>query len=197
MPKRASHLLLLLLPLPLPLLLAACGTTPAPLLTPVGAVIPDGISFEGRWELRETGDAPGVRAGQAVDGGIVASSRRDQGRGSRQEKDAPSVHVFLETGSRLKVTQTSYGLFVSFDRSVVEEYRFREHRRVNVGPIEADRVSGWEDGRYVIKTLDVHGALLTETYALRDDGQQLLRTASIVYREQETLTLLQIFDRLE
>ena len=160
-------------------------------------MIPDGISLEGRWQLRETGDARGVGAGQAVDSGIVASSRRDQGRRSRQEKDASSVHVFLEIGSRLKITQTSYGLFVSFDRSVVEEYRFREHRRVNVGPIEADRVSGWEDGRYVIQTLDAQGALLTETYALHDDGRQLLRTASIVYKEEETLSLLQVFDRLE
>jgi len=193
MPMRLSSPLLLLLPL----LLAACATPPAPQLAPVGQVIPDGISLAGRWQLRETEDAPGVGARQAVDGGIVASSRRDQGRRSRQEKDVSSVHVFLETGSRLKVTQTSYGLFVSFDRSVVEEYRFREHRRVNVGPIDADRVSGWEDGRYVIQTLDTQGALLTETYALHDDGQQLLRTASIVYKEQETLTLLQIFDRLE
>jgi len=187
MPKRASNLLLLLLPL----LLTACATPPAPQLAPVGQVIPAGISLAGRWQLREAGDAPGMDATSAI------SNRGISGRRSRPEKDGPSVHVFLETGSRLKITQTSYGLFVSFDRSVVEEYRFREHRRVNVGPIEADRVSGWKDGRYVIQTLDAQGALLTETYALHDDGQQLLRTASIVYKEQETLSLLQVFDRLE
>ena len=184
MPKRASSPLLLLLPL----LLAACATPSAPQLPPVGQAIPDGISLAGNWQLREAGDAPGMD---------VPSAASNRGRRSRQDKDGPSVHVFLETGSRLKVTQTDYGLFVSFDRSVVEEYRFREHRRISVGPIDADRVSGWEDGRYVIQTLDVHGALLTETYALHDDGQQLLRTASIVYREQETLSLLQVFDRLE
>jgi hypothetical protein len=182
MPKRAGSPLLLLLPL----LLTACATPSVPKLAPVGQVIPDGISLAGNWRLREAGDAPGMNATS------VASNR---GRRSRQDEDGPSVHVFLETGSRLKVTQTDYGLFISFDRSVVEEYRFREHRRVSVGPIDADRVSGWEDGRYVIQTLDVHGALLTETYALHDDGQQLLRTASIVYREQETLSLLQVFDR--
>lgn len=184
MPKRVSSPLLLLLPL----LLVACATAPAPQLAPVGQVIPNGISLAGRWQLREAGDAPGMDATSAVP---------NRGRRSRQDNDGPSVHVFLEMGSRLKVTQTSYGLFISFDRSVVEEYRFREHRRISVGPIDADRVSGWEDGRYVIQTLDVHGALLTETYALHDDGQQLLRTASIVYKEQETLSLLQVFDRLE
>jgi len=193
MPKRVSSLV----PLLLPLLLAGCATPPAPQLAPVGQVIPEGISLAGSWRLRETRDAPGVRAEQTVDSGIVASRRRDQGRRSRQDEDGPSVHVFLETGTRLKITQTSYGLFVSFDRSVVEEYRFREHRRVHVGPIHADRVSGWEDGRYVIQTLDTQGALLTETYALNDDGRQLLRTASINYKDEETLSLLQVFDRLE
>lgn len=184
MPMRTSRPLLLLLPL----LFAACATQSGPQLTPIGQAIPDGISLAGSWQLREAGDAPGFDAASAVS---------NRGRRSRQDKDGPSVHVFLEMGNRLKVTQTNHGLFVSFDRSVVEEYRFREHRRVNVGPIEAERVSGWEDGRYVIQTLDAHGALLTETYALHDDGQQLLRTASIVYKEQETLSLLQVFDRLE
>ena len=193
MPMRVTGPLLLLLPL----LVAACATPPAPQLAPVGQAIPDGISLAGSWKLRETGDAHGLRAGQVVDDDIVTSSRRDRGRRSRQKEEGPSVHVFLETGSKLKVTQTSYGLFISFDRSVVEEYRFREHRRVNVGPISADRVSGWEDGRYVIQTLDSLGALLTETYALHDDGRQLLRTVSIVYEEQETLSLLQVFDRLD
>jgi hypothetical protein len=105
--------------------------------------------------------------------------------------------VFLETGTKLKITQTNDGLFISFDRSVVEEYRFREHRSINVGPIQADRVSGWVDGRYVIQTLDAQAALLTETYALAKDGQQLVRTVTIVYKEQETLSLQQVFDRLE
>lgn len=181
----------------LPWLLGACGGTTAPQLVPVGEVIPAGVSFEGRWQLRVTGDED---TGQlAADGAnaIDVPERRKRGRRPARPKDGLSVHVFLETGSKLKVTQTSYGLFISFDRSVVEEYRFREHRRINVGPIEADRASGWVDGRYVIQTLDSQGALLTETYALRNDGQQLVRTATIVYAEQETFSLRQVFDRLE
>lgn len=193
MPKRAMNSVLLLLSL----LLVACGATPAPQLAPVGEVIPDGISLEGRWHLRVAGDEPEARAGQPAADGIIVPNRREHGRGSRQPKDGPSVHVFLETGSNLKVTQTGYGLFISFDRSVVEEYRFREHRRVNVGPIEADRVSGWADGRYVIQTLDAQSALLTETYALQDGGRQLVRTVTIVHKDQETLSLQQIFDRVK
>lgn len=168
-----------------------------PLLAPVGEVIPEGISLEGRWHLRVSGDEPDARAGQPAADGVIVPDRRNRGRQSWQPKDGPSVHVFLETGSDLKVTQTDYGLFISFDRSVVEEYRFREHRRVNVGPIEADRVSGWADGRYVIQTLDVQGALLTETYSLQDGGRQLVRTASIVHKEREILSLQQIFDRVK
>ncbi len=105
--------------------------------------------------------------------------------------------MFLRTGSRLKITQTPYALFVSFDRSVVEEYRFREHRRVNVGPIEADRVSGWANGRYLIRTLDTEGALLEERYALESSADVLVRTVSIASRNEEVLSLRQVYDRIE
>lgn len=175
--------------------LLSCGGTPVPELVPEGAVIPEGVSFEGRWQLQVDETGPGARAGPSRADAIVLPNRRSRGRRSQQSKNDPSVHVFLETGSDLKITQTADGLFISFDRSVVEEYRFREHRRIQVGPIEADRVSGWVDGRYVIKTLDPQGALLTETYSLQDNGRRLLRTINIVYKEAETLALQQVFDR--
>jgi len=188
MPEIVRNPILLLLPL----LLTACGGTPMPQLTPVGDVIPAGISLEGRWQLREDGPA-----GQPATGGLDVMGTPDRRKRGRRSDDGPSVHMFLETGSKLKITQTVHGLFISFDRSVVEEYRFREHRRINVGPIDADRVSGWADGRYVIQTLDRQSALLTETYALQDDGLRLVRTVTIVYKEQETLSLRQVFDRQE
>ena len=84
---------------------------------------------------------------------------------------------------------------MSFDRSVVEEYRFREQRLISIGPIEAERVSGWQDGRYVILTLDEQGALLTETYRLIEDDV-LERTMQIVYKEKEQLSIKQLFDRM-
>ena len=168
-----------------------------PQLTPVGEAIPAGISLAGRWQLRSDGDAAEKLAAAGANDEPVVPDRRKRGRRSGQSADGQSVHVFIETGTKLKITQTNDGLFISFDRSVVEEYRFREHRNINVGPIQADRVSGWVDGRYVIQTLDAQAALLTETYALANDGQQLVRTVTIVYKEQETLSLQQVFDRLE
>jgi hypothetical protein len=186
----------------LSLALAACITQPRPQLTPVGDVIPAGVSLAGRWQLRAEGDDAErrIRAAEHKSGGglegVVAPARRDRSR-SRAAAEGPSVYVFLRAGSKLKVTQTSDGLFISFDRSVVEEYRFREHRLVNVGPIEADRASGWQDGRYVIQTLDSEGALLTETYALDAGGAVLIRTVTIIHDDEELLSFRQAFDRLE
>lgn len=180
------------------LALAGCGMQGRPQLTPVGDVIPAGVTLAGRWQLRAEGDEAERRIRESEhksSGGIedvVAPARRDRGR---RGADGPSVYVFLRTGSTLKITQTPYGLFISFDRSVVEEYRFREHRLVNVGPIEADRVSGWQDGKYLIRTLDSEGTLLQETYALEAGGEDLVRTVSVAYGEEETLSLRQVFDR--
>jgi len=169
------------------LAVSACAGSAAPRLTPIGVAIPAGISLEGRWQLRAgTHDAE-----QRIRKAGYRSS------GGRRGTDGPSVYVFLRTGERLKITQTPYALFVSFDRSVVEEYRFREHRLVNVGPIEADRASGWVDGRYVIQTLDDEGALLEETYALEPGGEGLIRTVSIDHDDETILSLRHIYDRVE
>ena len=179
------------------LCLVACAGTREMKLAPIPQAIPPDVSLEGRWELSDDGDAARkVReAEQRVAGSVsdaLAPSRQEE---SGRSRDKTSVHVFLETGRQLKVTQTKDGLFVSFDRSVVEEYRFREHRLISVGPIEAERVSGWQQDRYVIQTLDDQGALLTETYGLVEGGERLERTIRIVYRDKELLNIRQRFDR--
>lgn len=178
--------------------LVACSGTRQMKLTPIPEAIPAGVSLQGRWELRDDGDAERkVREAEAKVAGSVddalAPSRKDKSVRSREKT---SVHVFLETGRKLKITQTSDGLFVSFDRSVVEEYRFREHRVISVGPIEAERVSGWQQDRYVIQTLDDQGALLTETYGLADGGDVLERTIQIVFKDKELLSIRQRFRRV-
>lgn len=199
MPKR-SYLLVLLA---VSQFLAGCAGTPKPQLTPIGEVIPADVSLAGRWQLQGTGDKASreIRnAEHSAAGGlddVIAPARRERGGNSGRGKKGPSVHVFLETGSRLKITQNAYGLFISFDRSVVEEYRYREHRVISVGPIEAERISGWRDGHYEIQTLDEEGALLTETYALEQDGQVLVRTIMIEYKDKQTLSVRQLFDRLD
>ena len=170
----------------LSLVLAACAGAGPPRLEPVGDVVPVGVSLDGRWQLR---GAPGDAERRIRHSEYQSSGKRGA--------DSPSVFVFLRTGRRLKISQTPYALFISFDRSVVEEYRFREHRRVNVGPIEADRASGWAEGRYVIRTLDSEEALLQEEYALDSTDDVLIRTVSITYRKVEVLSLRQVYDRLE
>ena len=180
------------------LCLVACAGTQELQLTPIPAGIPADVSLAGRWQLRDDGDAARkVReAEQAAAGRVseaLAPSRKEK---SSRSKNKSSVHVFLETGRKLKITQTVDGLFVSFDRSVVEEYRFREQRFISVGPIQAERVSGWQQGRYIILTLDDQGSLLTETYGLVDGGETLERTIQIVHKEKELLFIRQRFDRV-
>jgi len=104
--------------------------------------------------------------------------------------------VFLETGSALKVTQTEYGLFIAFDRAVVEEYRFGESRIVNVGEVQAQRVTGWEGEELVIETLDRNSMKLTERFALREGGAVLERTITFRSKKGETETIVQLFDRV-
>lgn len=179
----------------LSLALAACVTKAPPRLTAIGEVIPAGVSFAGRWQLQHAVTEVGQEPGASLQD-VMAPAKRDRSRG-RPGAEGPSVYVFLRTGSALKITQTPDGLFISFDRSVVEEYRFREHRLVNVGPIEADRASGWVDGRYLVQTLDREGALLQETYALDAGGDVLVRTVTIDYDGKEILSFRHAYDRAD
>lgn len=114
-------------------------------------------------------------------------------RDSRSDRSA--VHVFLESGEALKITQTLHGLFISFDRAVVEEFRFGENRIVSVGPIEAQRVSGWEVDDFIAETMDENGTVLTERWSLAENGSVLLREIAVVEREEVTFSTMQVFDR--
>ena len=105
------------------------------------------------------------------------------------------MHVFLETGNSLKVTQTPYALFISFDRAVVEEFRFGENRTVNVGEIEAQRVTGWDGSQLVVETLDKKGMKLTEQFQLLGAGDVLERRITFRNKKLEEQTIVQEFDR--
>lgn len=105
------------------------------------------------------------------------------------------VEVFLEFGETLKITQTDFGLFISFDRAVVEEYRFGEQREVSVGPIEAQRSSGWDGRSYVIETLDKERARLVERYRLDAKREALLRTIEIWRGDKRLGERQQVFAR--
>lgn len=171
------------------LLLAGCAARIA--LTPLPAGVPGGLDISGQWTLASSSVAVNEIRGK---GAVTFSSKTSE----PVLRDVPgsAVFVFLETGRELKITQTDAGLFVSFDRAIVEEYRFGELRRISVGPIEAQRATGFPDGILTIQTADEDGAVMTETY--QRQGQQLLRAIRIVrgnkvlyseqrrYRERDT-----------
>ncbi len=161
-------------------------------------VVPPGIDFSGLWQLasdsadtnRRLADAEVAAAGGR--GNVLARPGRDAARRDR----GSLVHLFLETGSNLKITQTAHALFISFDRAIVEEYRFGEYTQVSVGPVVADRSSGWEMRAYVVETLDEKGDKLYERYRLSGDGARLIREISIFTGRSPPMSIVQEFDRV-
>jgi len=166
------------------------------------AAVPTGIDLSGQWQLHADSQGTVKRISEAeleAAGGkesILLDPERKSQKSRQRSTAGTLVHVFLETGSSLKVTQTLHALFISFDRAVVEEYRFGEKREINVGPVMADRVSGWDGNSYIIETLDKDGAKLIETYRLSDGGEQMFRTILVIHNSQSQVDVEQVFDRL-
>jgi len=151
-------------------MLAACADSLELVAKP--AEVPAGVDLSGQWLLRDTAGTTQRRAREAL------------------------VYTFVETGSSVKITQTESALFVSFDRSVVEEYRFGENRRISVGEVTAQRVSGWEGDAYVVETLDREGDRLVDVYRLTARGRELARNIVIWSGDDKILSLEQVFDRV-
>ncbi len=185
------------------LLLGACSAPEV--LEPRDGTVPAGTDLSGNWLLREIDAADRRRMMQAmrkVDGTaneeIYKPSRSAQSRSrSRRSTNGGLVYVFLETGKALKVTQTAHALFISFDRSVVEEYRFGESRLISVGQVEAQRVTGWEDTQLVVETLDKNGMKLTERFDLTNGGDTLQRQITFRSKNLQEETIVQEFDRTD
>lgn len=181
------------------MLLGACAGQ-REVLVAKSAVVPAGVDLSGQWQLRGDGEEAIRRISEAerkAAGGedILRMPAEEKPGAKRRRSGGAVVHVFIETGKALKITQTEHGLFISFDRAVVEEYRFGEQREVNIGPVVADRVSGWRGTAYIIETLDKDGAKLVETWRLFEDGQTLMRTIKIVRGDDTQLSVQQVFDR--
>ncbi len=183
-------------------LLAGCGAQEV--LIPKSGEPPPAVDLSGLWDLRTDAGAERRRLNEAIrrtdgiDNGVILQPvdlQRD-GRLRERRNRGGLVHVFLQHGKRLKITQTATAIFISFDRAVVEEFRFGENRQVSVGPVVAARVSGWEGDTYVVETLDRHGMKLTERFALADGGETLRRTITLRARNHEdSVTLVQEFAR--
>lgn len=107
------------------------------------------------------------------------------------------MHVFLESGAALKLTQTPHALYVSFDRSVVEEFRFGENRMISVGEIQAQRVTGWIGNTLTVETIDRNSMKLTERYQLIDNGNTLQRVIVLRGKNEDQQTVTQEFARAD
>ena len=174
------------------LFMAGCGSS-EPLLISKSYAVPAGVDLSGQWIIR--GD-PSDRRSQA--GGtqerLIPMNRSQRSRRQRSSSGV-SAQVFIEYGESLKISQTNYGIFISYDRSVVEEFTFGENRTVSIGPIEARRVSGWEGGSFVVETLDDSGTTLFEAWHLDADQAVLIRDVRMSKGDEDTFTLRQVFDR--
>ncbi len=188
-----------------PFLLCACGTPEV--LLPKSAAVPAGVDFSGKWQLRPESMRDQPRVNEAIDrtDGVdnktimreMINRQKNARYGSRGggETKGGLVGVFLETGDSLKIDQTPDAIFISFDRAVVEEFRFGENRPISIGQADAFRVSGWEGDSYVIETLGEKGMKLTDRYSLADDKQSLIRQITLRSKELEEVTIVQKFDR--
>ena len=178
------------------LVVAACAAKPE--LESRSAANPAGVDLSGTWRIRVEGGAPIAREGeqpQTIRMPKPAPTRSPQNQRRVTRSDGVDVWIFLETGKALKVTQTHEGLFVSFDRAIVEEFRFGENRIVSVGPIEAQRVSGWVGAELVVETMDKQGAVLKETWGLEDGGAVLVREIAVTKGNTQLFSARQVFDQ--
>lgn len=173
--------------------IALVGCASEPQLISKSHAVPAGVDLSGRWIVRADRGA----SRSAMDGTqkkLIPASRSQRSRRQRSASGM-SAQVFLEYGESLKVSQTNYGIFISYDRSVVEEFTFGENRIVSIGPIDARRVSGWEGNSFVVETLDDTGTTLFEAWHLDEDNTVLVRDIRISKGEQDNFTLRQVFDR--
>jgi len=185
------------------LILGACSG--AEVLQPRDGTVPAGTDLSGNWLMREIAPADRRRFTEAIQKARGAAddvttlpqqSAQTRNRSSRSMQKG-LVYVFLESGKALKVTQTPHALFISFDRSVVEEYRFGESRLVSVGQVQAQRVTGWDGTQLVVETLDKDGMKLTERFQLTNNGESMQRQITFRNKKLEQETIVQNFDRAD
>ncbi|NOX70879.1 MAG: hypothetical protein GXP15_16990 [Gammaproteobacteria bacterium] len=184
--------------------LVLSGCTAPELLLRKSHDAPSNETLPGQWIMLENID----NAKRDLDRAIRATNDVDEKKENRRFNSAQKkgdhaprpvvgglVHVFLKNGKMLKITRTETGLFISFDRSIVEEYHFGEARTISVGAVRAQRVSGWEGDQFVVETLDDERMKLTERYQVLDNGSRLRRQITFRSKQGEEVTNVQTFRR--
>jgi hypothetical protein len=185
-----------------------CGCSALETLPSRDGSVPVGVDLSGNWRLRTNSSSNQVRVRDAIrqtdgvkDDDVFTQPDRQSGsrtgRANRRKLKGGLVHLFLELGASLKVTQTDNGVFISFDRSIVEEFRFGENRLISVGEAEAQRVTGWEGDAMVVDTLDRNGMKMTETFHLLEGGSVMERKILFRSKRDEEATIIRVFDRAD
>ncbi len=174
---------------------------------PRDGAVPVGVNLSGNWNIRTASAREQRRIREAIrrtdgvdDEAIFGRSGSQSGRSSSRSRGNGQVKgglvdVFLELGDALKITQTDHGLFISFDRSIVEEYRFGGSQIVSVGQVVAQRAVGWEDKTLIVESLDRNGMKLTERFRVIGNNQVLERTIILRSKSLEEERVVQLFDR--
>ena len=173
------------------LLTACAGTEPLP---PRSGGNPEQVDMSGQWTMR--GSSGLARSDeQTIRMPPLVGQPTSQRRRTSSRPDGSSMNVFLTSGKDVKITQTVYALFFSFDRAIVREYNFGENRTVSVGPIEGQRVAGWDGAVFMVETMGRDGDVLTEAGSLTEGGAVLVRDLSMRKGENTSFATRQVFDR--
>jgi hypothetical protein len=169
-------------------------------LEPKSANPPAGVDLSGDWRFSGNFAATSREMELAirVTDGIDERTLMQQIRlsGSRRSGGTGGVaHLFIENAPNIRISQDRHALFVSFGRSVVEEYRYGELRMARIGEATAQRSSGWEGSDYVIETLDRERMKVTERYRLLDGGRTLERLLTFRGKAMNEVPVRQLFER--
>ncbi len=154
---------------------------------------PSDLAFAGDWQRVEFREQDRMEPERLR----VPSSRDASSRASSGPRAKPGrkVRSFLEFGKSLRITQLDSAMLISFDRAIVVEYRYGEHRMTNVGPIAGERTTGFRGESLEIITLDDDGAQMTETWRLQRRGDVLERRVRIVRGKKDLYDLRESYRR--
>jgi hypothetical protein len=110
---------------------------------------------------------------------------------------SPMMHTLaraLERGDFLTVRQSRDELVLDYG-TTVRSFTPGGHSVVSAENGVADRTSGWDGHRYVIRDKAQVGPTVVESYGLSSDGQHLLETLRIGPYELPAIELKRVYDR--
>lgn len=137
------------------------------------------------------GDAP------APEGAAPPASAAGQGGPRRdplrRSPMASIIHTMLERGDFLTVRQSPSEFVLDYGTSR-RSFTPGLHSVVSAEGGVGDQTAGWHHKSFVIRVKPQNGPEVTESYALSEDGKQLLETFAIASAELPAETLKRVYD---